>query len=122
MRVHTDYQRKAICGIFGDATIGDVNVFIANPDQVKCWHRHEKQTDRFFCLAGSITFRWFKGGTYHQETLTQGDEKIVTIPPGYWHGYRSGPNGSTVLMYLDRKYDELDEHRATELELGVPFP
>ena len=122
MRVHTDYQRKAICGIFGDATIGDVNVFIANPDQVKCWHRHEKQTDRFFCLAGSITFRWFKGGTYHQETLAQGDEKIVTIPPGYWHGYRSGPNGSTVLMYLDRKYDELDEHRATELELGVPFP
>ena len=122
MRVHTDTRRKAICDIFGDATPGDVNVFIANPDQVTCWHKHERQTDWFFCLSGSITFRWWKAGVFHQETLAQGDEKIVTIPPNWWHGYRSGPNGSTVLMYLDRKYDEMDELRMTEAESGVPFP
>lgn len=122
MRVHTDHRRTATCDIFGDATDGDVNVFVVQPEQATYWHKHHLQTDRFFCLSGSITFRWFYKDTYHQETLVQGDERIVTIPPNSWHGYRAGPNGATVLMYLDRKYDEQDEYRATEAELGVPFP
>lgn len=122
MRVHADARRTAYCDLFGDALPGDVNVFVAQPDQVTCWHRHRHQTDRFWCLSGSITFRWWRGGTYHQETLVGGQDKIVTIPPGWWHGYRSGPNGSTVVMWLDQKFNPLDEERMSEAESGVPFP
>ena len=120
MRVHTDHRRKAICDIFGDATPGDINVFVGHLGSVTCWHKHNRQTDRFFVLSGRLRVRWWKGSVFHQSILTP-DDPAIEIAPGWWHGYAYEEEGTTVLHYADHKYDELDEIRSSETETGVPF-
>ena len=127
MRVHVDERRAAYCALFDEAGLpGDINVFKINKGAITCWHRHQKQTDRFFVVKGRILFQHFKYGQEDRESemLTDRGDPIwdapCRIPPGYWHGYEALED-SILIMYLDQKYDPSDEERATPEELGQPW-
>lgn len=117
MRVHSDERRTAYCDLFD--TPGDVNLFIVNPGQRTAWHRHQKQTDQFRVLRGTIRFG-VTGGPYPApiyETL-DGPERAICVMPLIWHGYENiGTGPAHLLMYLDRKYDPSDEERMSEAEM-----
>lgn len=115
MRIHTDARRDAFCDLFN--TPGDVNLFIVQPGQRTCWHRHGKQTDQFRVLRGSVRIQCFNGWMRSDDTLSS-PEQLVVVPPDWWHGYENvGSEPAYLLMYLDQKYDPTDEERLSEEEM-----
>lgn len=120
VRIHADERRTAYCDLFD--TPGDVNLFVIQPGQRTCWHRHQKQTDQFRVIRGSLRIGWiateWNGAPIplepHYITLSDPTE-TVRIFPTYWHGYENVTDGPAyLLMYLDQKYDPTDEERMSE--------
>jgi len=118
LRVHSDERRTAYCALFD--TPGDVNLFIVNPGQRTCWHRHQKQTDEFIVIRGKVRFQCFKtdprrDGMERVDIVLHGPEQSFPVQIGWWHGYENvGDEPAYLLMYLDRKYDPTDEERMGE--------
>lgn len=118
MRVHADHRRTAWCDLFPTLP-GDLNVFSIKKGQATYWHRHQHQTDRFFVARGAVRFQWWNGDSRYGMTLYPGDEP-VTIPAGYWHGYKA-LEPSLVVMYLDQKFSPADEEHGDPAVLGVQW-
>jgi len=90
------------------------------------WHVHQHQTDRFFCLAGTIIVPIADArpdspthGKLMLVELAAGADHpaplVVTIPPGTLHGLVAvGPSPATLMNFPTRLYDPDDEGR-------VPF-
>ena len=115
MRVHEDGRRAAYCDLF-HRTPGDVNLFVVNPGQRTCWHRHQKQIDQFRVIKGTVTFgRIDPDGAHYYTTLSALTQGMVTVYEGSWHGYENvGAEPAYVLMYLSQKYDPSDEERVSD--------
>lgn len=113
MRVHSDHRREAYCDLF-PALPGDVNVFVFHAGADTHWHRHQRQTDRFVVVKGSLQVDVVNpAGETAAHFLRAGDE--VTIPPNHWHGYTCEEEGTVLVMYLDQKYDPTDEEQCASL-------
>jgi quercetin dioxygenase-like cupin family protein len=115
MRVHADHRRIAYCDLFPEGTPnGDLNVFVFNEGARTFWHRHQKQTDRFFVAKGLIVVSTTSGPgqPVTEHTLAEGD--WLVIPPNTWHGYECLLHETVVVMYLDQKYNPDDEERMDE--------
>jgi dTDP-4-dehydrorhamnose 3,5-epimerase len=83
---------------------------------VSAWHRHERQLDRIFVVAGSVKLVLFddrpdsatRGGV-NEFFLDRARPTLVTVPPGLWHGLQSlGVSDSAFLNFFDRLYDHAD--------------
>lgn len=121
MRKHEDARRTAFCDLFN--TPGDVNLFVVNPGQRTCWHRHQRQTDQFRVLRGTVRFGMFEEFKPHQYHVLAKPDWMVTIPPGTWHGYENiGDEPAYLLMYLDQKFDPTDEERLDEADVAWDHP
>jgi dTDP-4-dehydrorhamnose 3,5-epimerase-like enzyme len=117
VRVHVDARRTALCDLFQN-TPGDLNLFVVKPGQRTCWHRHQKQTDRFRVIKGEMRFKYWKDRDQVWSVDLDTIEQELTILPGFWHGYENvGTGPAYLLMYLDRKFDQSDEQRLSEEEM-----
>jgi dTDP-4-dehydrorhamnose 3,5-epimerase-like enzyme len=130
-RLFDDDRARRACDVFGftgDGTVnmgGDVNITWAYPGRVVAWHRHRSQTDHWFVIKGFLkvglldddkNVRWVY--------LGENDRRVLSIPPGVWHGYMVlGESEATLMYYITSKYDEKnpDEERMTVEEGGVDW-
>lgn len=98
------------------------------------WHVHQHQTDRFYCLAGTIVVAIADGRT---ESPTRGQlmlvelaampdapaPLVVTIPPGTLHGFVvTSTTPATLMNFPNRLYDASDEGRLPLAEVGIVVP
>jgi dTDP-4-dehydrorhamnose 3,5-epimerase len=87
------------------------------PDVVKGWHLHGKQTDRFVCLRGRILLATYDLNGCAPAVTTQVLEPsrslaCVSIPPGVAHGWLAlGDAEAWVLNLCSQEYDGTDEWR-----------
>ena len=101
---------------------GQAYITACHPGVVKAWHRHAKQTDYFYVVAGTM-----KVGLYddREGSPTQGEYQVVilgergedaqlVIPAGLWHGMMALGTFSVMLNVPNQvyDYDEPDEERA----------
>lgn len=117
MNVSLDARRLGLFDIFAEATPGQVNLIRLHAGQRCGWHRHQRQTDRYFCVAGVVTV----GVIDPQEVCTWATlnaywPQVILVPPNHWHGYTPVGSEATLLQYLDCKYDSTDEERHPESE------
>jgi dTDP-4-dehydrorhamnose 3,5-epimerase-like enzyme len=117
MVFHEDDRAQRLLDVFPSID-GQINISHVNSTQhVVAWHKHNIQTDHWVCLKGS-----FKVGlAYPQEAgdifevkweyLSDKNPKVLTIPPGVYHGYKALEPGSILMYYLTQKYDPKDEFR-----------
>ena len=130
-RLFDDDRARRACDVFGftgDGTIemaGDINITWAYPNRVVAWHRHQHQTDHWFVIKGNLkvgllddakNVRWVY--------LSDNNRRVLSIPPGVWHGYMSlGEEETILLYYITSKYDEKhpDEERMTPEASGVDW-
>lgn len=76
---------------------GQVYVSHLRKGIIKAWHKHEKQTDYFYVVAGTSKIGLYddRGGSATKgqyQTVVLGDaghEALLMIPPMVWHGQMS---------------------------------
>lgn len=98
------------------------------------WHVHQRQTDRFYCVAGRIVVAIAdvrpdspSNGTLMLVELAASDDApaplMVTIPPQTLHGFVvTSDTPATLLNFPNRIYDAEDEGRTHFDDAGVTFP
>jgi dTDP-4-dehydrorhamnose 3,5-epimerase len=98
------------------------------------WHVHQHQTDRFYCLRGTIVVAIAdpredsrtKGNVMLVELAATDDGPaplLVTIPPQTLHGFVvTSDEPATLLNFPNRIYDPADEGRVAFGEAEVTFP
>lgn len=93
---------------------GQVNIsFINSTEHIVAWHKHNKQTDYWICLKGSLKVGWAKDdGSFEFKYLSDKNFQVLEIPPGIYHGYKALEKGSILCYYVTNKYDPQDEIRA----------
>ena len=130
-RLYDDDRARRACDVFGfsgDGKVkmdGDINITWAYPGRIVAWHRHQLQSDLWFVIKGYLkvglmddarNVRWVY--------LGENDRRVLTIPPGIWHGYMVlGEQEAVLMYYITSKYDEEnpDEERMTVSEAGVDW-
>ena len=130
-RLFDDDRARRACDVFGftgDEKVqmaGDINITWAYPDRVVAWHRHQHQTDHWFVIKGYLKVGLLDDeGNHRWVYLGENDRRVLSIPPGVWHGYKTLGDEEAVLMYyITSKYDEQhpDEERMTIEEGGVDW-
>ena len=130
-RLYDDDRARRACDVFGftgDDKVqmaGDINITLAYPGRVVAWHRHQKQTDHWFVIKGNLKVGLLDDDGNHKWVyLGDNDRRVLSIPPGVWHGYMVMGDEETILMYyITSKYDEEnpDEERMTPEESGVDW-
>ena len=106
---------------------GQVNYSVMYPGVVKAWHRHQKQTDFWLVLKGSL-----KVGVYREEDNTAwlhviGEKRpgVMIVPPTLWHGAATvGSEDAGLLYYVTHAYDPAnpdEDRRAFDSVAGFPW-
>lgn len=98
------------------------------------WHVHQRQTDRFYCVAGRIVVAIAdvrpdspSNGKLMLVELAASDDGpaplMVTIPPQTLHGFVvTSDSPATLLNFPNRIYDAEDEGRTLFTDANVTFP
>jgi len=134
IQYNEDDRAQRCLNIFPELN-GQINIsYVNNTNHIVAWHKHEKQTDYWFCIKGSFkvgiaypeyspTFDGEVSPTYHRTShrdtqwiiewfyLSDKKQEIITIPPGAYHGYRALEPNSILLYGLTHKYDVNDEFK-----------
>ena len=79
---------------------GQVNVYYINStEHIVAWHKHEKQTDYWICLKGSLKVGWAtEEDGCEFKYLSDKNPQVLKIPPGIYHGYKA-LEPETILAY-----------------------
>ncbi len=116
---HLDDRAERCLDVFRDIEDGQINLsFVKSTEHIVAWHKHEKQTDYWFCVKGSFKVGLSDGEDTEFVYLTERSKQILTIPPGIYHGYKAIEPDSIMLYYLSEKYDPSDEFRAKVGDFG----
>ena len=128
IQFHEDDRAQRVMNVFKYLRGGQINISYVNSTQhVVAWHKHNIQTDYWFCVKGSFKVGLAEetkesleqvpgeGGQYYEtrfEYLSDKNPRVLLIPPGVYHGYKALEPGSIMLYYLSQQYDPNDELRA----------
>lgn len=92
---------------------GQINIsYVNSTEHVVAWHKHNIQSDHWLCVKGSFKIGLSDGKETKFEYLSDKNPRVLTIPPGIYHGYKALEPGSILLYYLTEKYNPEDEFRS----------
>lgn len=119
MTFYEDDRAQRLLDVFKNIE-GQVNVsYVNSTDHVVAWHKHHIQTDYWFCLKGSFKVGIAdENGLVTWEYLSDKNFRVLTIPPGFYHGYKALEPNSILMYYLSHKYNPADEYRAAVGSFG----
>lgn len=100
---------------------GQIYLTTCNPDVIKAWHSHQKQTDNLFLVKGNLKIGLYDGRqdstTYKQSAtiiVTELNYQLVQIPPLVWHGFMALGNEPAYVLNMPTElynYEYPDELR-----------
>lgn len=90
---------------------------------VKAWHRHQRQWDRWFCVAGAAKVGIHDGATSQAVILSADRPQLLIIPAGLWHGFTPcwGHREAVILNLPSREYDPAAPDEERRGPLAFPF-
>jgi len=114
IQYNEDDRAQRCLDIFKELGPGQINVsYVNSTKHVVAWHKHNIQTDYWFCVKGSFKVGLAtheEGATF--EYLSDKNPRVLKIPPGIYHGYKALEPNSILMYYLTEKYNPEDEFRA----------
>ena len=110
---------------------GQVYFTSTYPGVVKAWHYHEKQTDHFYVIKGTVKIALYDQRkdsptyqTINQIYLGEYCPGLVRIPPGVLHGWMcvSQTEAYTVNVVSEMyNYTDPDEYRTDPHDNDIPY-
>lgn len=102
---------------------GQAYISTTTPGTIKAFHRHFHKTDHIACVAGQVKLVVVSDDTqelviweYHLSPMSP---KLITVPPGLWHGWQCVGTVEAVLVSVTTDaYDpnNKDEERVPAIE------
>lgn len=119
MKFNEDDRAQRLIDLFPSIN-GQINIsYVNSTEHVVAWHRHKIQTDYWICLKGSFKVGIAdENGNVTWEYLSDKNFRVLTIPPGLYHGYKALEPNSILMYYLTEKYNPSDEYRASVGSFG----
>lgn len=119
MKFNEDDRAQRLIDLFPSIN-GQINIsYVNSTEHVVAWHRHKIQTDYWICLKGSFKVGIAdENGNVTWEYLSDKNFRVLTIPPGLYHGYKALEPNSILMYYLTEKYNPGDEYRAAVGSFG----
>ena len=86
-----------------------------SPDIIRAWHGHQHEKKWFYCIKGSFSLAFVKIDDWENpskdlqaETFVLTDQKseIIEIPEGYANGIKAREEGSILMVFSGKKYEE----------------
>ena len=110
---------------------GQVYFTTTYPGVVKAWHYHEKQTDHFYVIKGTVKIALFDKrkdsatcGEINELYLGQHNPGLLRIPPGILHGWMCvGQVEAYILNIVSEMYNYSapDEFRTDPHDKNIPY-
>lgn len=109
---------------------GQAYATAANPNVVKAWHMHRKQTDNLACIKGTAKIVLFDDrdnsptkGEINEFDVGENIPAIVKIPPEVWHGFKALDEIAIVINVPTELYDYTnpDENRLPPDTEKIPY-
>jgi len=110
---------------------GQVYVSACNPEVVKGWHYHKKQTDNFIVLQGEARILLYdqrddspSKGKHMEFIVGIKDPLLITIPPGVLHGFEALGDKPIFVINIPTepyKYSDPDEFRVDPFKNDIPI-
>ena len=110
---------------------GQVYMTTAYPGVVKAWHFHEKQTDNFTCVRGTIKLALYDNrpdsptrGEIAEFFIGDSNRLLVQIPPGVYHGFKGVGTEEALVINIPTEpfhYHAPDEHRIPPYDKSIPY-
>ncbi|HPA44698.1 MAG TPA: dTDP-4-dehydrorhamnose 3,5-epimerase family protein [bacterium] len=107
---------------------GQIYVSYLRKGVIKAWHKHQKQTDHFYVVSGTSKIGLYddregsptKGVAMQVALGESGENALLCIPPGVWHGQMSL---SEVTYLVNIPSEPYDRNHPDEIRAGVgEFP
>ena len=102
---------------------GQAYITTASAGVVKAWHRHARQWDRWYCVAGAAKVGIHDGAKSQTVILCANHPQLLVIPAGLFHGFTPchGFGSAAILNLPSHEYDPAapDEERLGPFDL--PF-
>ena len=118
IQFHEDDRAQRCLNVFPSID-GQLNIsYVNSTKHVVAWHKHDIQTDYWFCAKGSFKVGLAKDDDVEWEYLSDKTQKVLEIPPGVYHGYKALEPNSILVYYLSHKYNPNDEIRAKVGDFG----
>jgi dTDP-4-dehydrorhamnose 3,5-epimerase len=119
MKFNEDDRAQRLIDLFPTIN-GQINIsYVNSTEHIVAWHRHKIQTDYWICLKGSFKVGIAdENGNVTWEYLSDKNFRVLTIPPGLYHGYKALESNSILMYYLTEKYNPEDEFRASVGSFG----
>jgi len=118
IQFHEDDRAQRCLNVFPSID-GQLNIsYVNSTKHVVAWHKHDIQTDYWFCVKGSFKVGLAKDDDVEWEYLSDKTQKVLEIPPGVYHGYKALEPNSILVYYLSHKYNPDDELRAKVGDFG----
>jgi dTDP-4-dehydrorhamnose 3,5-epimerase len=139
LRPFADSRGYSFFDIFGEPTSGQINVGNLVGPAIKAFHYHKLQWDHWFCMKGDIHVvvvnPCYSGTDPDNLTLDleysdirhfyigEHNPGVISIPPGWWHGYCNVSQDSTLLYWVTKAYvvGQADEFRIPWDVFGADF-
>tara|TARA_R110000851_G_scaffold303700_2_gene461358 strand:+ start:236 stop:640 length:405 start_codon:yes stop_codon:yes gene_type:complete len=98
---------------------GQINIsYVNSTNHVVAWHKHNIQTDYWYCVKGSFKVGLEKSGDLEWVYLSDKNQRVLKIEPGIYHGYKALEPNSILMYYLTEQYNPDDEFRAKVGDFG----
>lgn len=109
LEVKTD-RRGSLVEAFKLPTDGMLFYVIANPNETRGNHYHERKTEHFLVIYGSATIQVKDRTTDDSMNIKVGGQKpmVVTVTPNHTHNITADEEGCIFLVWCDEQFNEED--------------
>lgn len=106
---------------------GQVYLSTTTPGTIKAFHRHFKKTDHITCVTGQVKLvvidapdgEPVKTYEYHLSPMAP---KLITIPPGLWHGWQAVGSIEAILISVTTEpHNDLEKDEERVAAIDNPF-
>lgn len=98
---------------------------------VKAWYRHHRQVDQIASVTGLIKLVLYDdrndsptNGMLNEIIMGELSPKLVLIPPGVWHGFKTISSEESFLLHLNSipfDFETRDEDRLPYDDTSIPY-
>ena len=86
-------------------------------NHTKAWKKHNSMTSNLIVAYGEIKIVVLKDdGSFFSEVISKNNYKMITIPPGFWFGFK-GVSAETSLL-LNIANEEHDNEESEEVDVS----